>query len=159
MKIRVQDLIRTSSVIIDLKLTDKFEAIASLARFLCSVNGLPDAEAVESKILEREREMSTGIGYGIAIPHARLSGINSLCMAVARLKDGIEFESLDGVPVNLIFMMVSPASTSTEHTQVLSSLSQIMAYDDVRRELLDADTPEEFVDIIVNAENKYISIL
>jgi len=159
MKIRVQDLIQIGGIIIDLEQTEKFAATDAIARFLCAVNGLPDAEIVSAKIVERETEMSTGIGYGIAIPHARLSGIDRLYMATARSIKGIEFDSLDGMPVNLIFMMVSPASTSTEHAQVLSTLSQIMSYEDVRKSLLEASTPEAFVDIIVNAENKYISVL
>jgi len=153
---RIQDLIQKSGVVIDLKCADKFEAIGSLARFLCSVNGLPGAEDVAGRIVEREMEMSTGIGYGIAMPHARLAGIDRLYMAAARSVEGIEFNSLDEQAVNLIFMMVSPANTSTEHTQALSALSRMMSYEDVRRSLLQAETAEEFVEIIANAENKYI---
>jgi PTS system fructose-specific IIC component len=153
--VKVQDLIQRNGVIIDLKCAEKFEAINSMARFLCSVNGLSNAEEVSGKIINRETEMSTGIGFGIAIPHARLSGIDRLYMVAARAAEGIEFNSLDGLPVNLIFMMISPANTSTEHTQVLSTLSQIMAYEEVRNKLLQADTPEIFVDILAEAENKY----
>ncbi|MCL2218281.1 MAG: PTS sugar transporter subunit IIA [Chitinispirillia bacterium] len=159
MKIRIQDLIRTNCVIIDLKQAGKLEVIDSLARFLCSVSGLPNADVVSSKIVERETEMSTGIGYGIAIPHARLPGIDRLYMAAARSAEGIEFDSLDGQAVNLVFMMVSPENTSAEHTQVLSTLSQVMSYEDVRSKLMEADTPEAFVEVIAAAENKYTSIL
>jgi mannitol/fructose-specific phosphotransferase system IIA component (Ntr-type) len=156
MKIRVQDLILKNCVIIDLVPSEKLETLGVVARFLCSANGLSDAENVVDRVVEREMEMSTGIGYGIAIPHARLPGISCLYMAAARLAEGIEFDSLDGAPVNLIFMMASPASSPTDHIQVLSALSQIMSYEDVRKRLLEADTPEAFADIIANAENKYI---
>ncbi|MCL2688915.1 MAG: PTS sugar transporter subunit IIA, partial [Chitinispirillia bacterium] len=91
-----------------------------------------------------------------AIPHGRLGGINELCMAVARSAEGIEFEALDDQPVHLIFMMISPASTSEEHTSVLSALSRIMSYEEVRNKLLEVSTPDEFVDVITKAENKYI---
>jgi mannitol/fructose-specific phosphotransferase system IIA component (Ntr-type) len=154
--VKIQDLIRRNCVIIDLKCADKFEAIGSVARFLCSVNGLDGAEDVANRIVEREREMSTGIGYGIAMPHARLEGINSLYMAAARSVEGIEFNSLDEQDVNLIFMMVSPANTSTEHTQALSALSRMMSYEEVRRKLLQAATADEFVDVIAKAEDKYV---
>ena len=154
--IRVQDLLQKSGVVIDLKQTDKLEAITSMARFICSVNGLDGADEVTGKILEREEMMSTGIGYGIAIPHARLSGIDRLYMAVARVGAGIEFNSLDGLPVNLIFIMVSPANTSTEHTEALSALSRIMSYEEVRRGLLEAETPDEFLDVLAKAEDKYV---
>lgn len=159
MRTKVQDLIQKSGVITDLAPSGKFEALGTVASFLCSVNGLPDADLVAAKIVEREKEMSTGIGYGIAIPHARLVGIDRLYMAAARVAQGVEFDSLDGSPVNLIFMMVSPASTSTDHTQVLSALSQIMSYEDVRKKLLEADSPETFVEIIASAENKYIGMI
>jgi fructose-specific phosphotransferase system IIA component len=149
-------LVQKSGVVIDLQLTDKLEAIGSMARFVCSVNGLDGAEEVANRILEREEMMSTGIGYGIAIPHARLQGIDRLYMAVARSAAGIEFNSLDGLPVNLIFIMISPANTSTEHTEVLSALSRIMSYEEVRRSLLSAATPDEFLDVLAKAEDKYV---
>jgi len=156
MTTKIQDLIQKNGIIVDFKSTDKFEAIKSIASFLCSINGLPNAEAAADKIIEREAEMSTGIGLGIAIPHARLEGIDRLYMAAARSNAGIDFNSLDEQAVNLIFMMVSPANTSTEHTQALSVLSRIMSYEEVRKSLMQADTPEAFAEIIANAENKYI---
>ncbi|MDR3013631.1 MAG: PTS sugar transporter subunit IIA [Chitinispirillales bacterium] len=154
--IKIQDLLQKNSIIIDFQSKDKFEAIGSLARFLCQINGLADADEIVSKIIDREMEMSTGIGYGIAIPHARLVGIDRLYMVVARSVEGLEFNSLDEQAVNLIFVMISPANTSAEHTQVLSALSQIMSYEDVRARLLQTETSEDFIDIIASAENKYI---
>jgi len=154
--IKIKDLISKNSVIIDLKQTDKFEAIAALARFMCHVSDLANTDEVVNQIIERETEMSTGIGYGIAIPHARVPGIDRLYMASARSPDGLEWNSLDDLPVNLIFMMISPTNTSTEHTHALLTLSQIMSHEAVRQELLQTDTPETFVDIIVSAEEKYV---
>ena len=153
---KIQELIKKNGVIIDLKSADKMEALNSITRFLCSINGLTNTEEACAKIIEREMEMSTGIGFGIAIPHGRLSGINKLCMAAARSVDGIEFDALDDQPVHLIFVMISPANTSEEHTSVLSSLSRIMSYEEVRNKLRAASTPDEFVDVITKAENKYV---
>lgn len=153
---KIQELIKKNGIIIDLKATGKIEALNSIARFLCSINGLTNTEEVCAKIIERETEMSTGIGFGIAIPHGRLNGINKLCMAAARSAEGIDFDALDDQPVRLIFMMVSPANTSEEHTLALSLLSRIMSYEEVRDKLFNASTPDEFLDIITNAENKYV---
>ncbi|MDR2727665.1 MAG: PTS sugar transporter subunit IIA [Chitinispirillales bacterium] len=153
---KIQELIKKNSIIIDLKASDKTEALNSIARFLCSINGLTNTEEICAKIIERETEMSTGIGFGIAIPHGRLNGINKLCMAAARSEKGIDFDALDDQPVRLIFMMVSPANTSEEHTLALSLLSRIMSYEEVRDKLFNASTPDEFLDIITNAENKYV---
>ncbi len=153
---KIQDLIQKNSIIIDLKNTDKSQVLDQMARFMCSIYNVADPDAVSAKILEREMDMSTGIGFGIAIPHARLSGIDRLYMVAARSVEGIEFNALDEQPVHLIFMMISPASTSTEHTQILSALSRVMSYEEVRRKLLQADTAEAFRDILAKGEDKYV---
>jgi mannitol/fructose-specific phosphotransferase system IIA component (Ntr-type) len=154
--IKIRELIRENGVITDLKASDKLEAIRSMASFTCSTGGLDRAEEVAAKVLEREEEMSTGIGFGIAIPHARLTGIDRLYMAAARSATGIEYDSLDGLAVNLIFMLVSPESIPTAHTEVLSSLSRMLSYEEVRRGLSAADTAKEFADILARAEEKYV---
>jgi mannitol/fructose-specific phosphotransferase system IIA component (Ntr-type) len=154
--IKIRELIRKNCVVTDLKAADKLEAIRSMARFTCSIGGLDRAEEVADKVLEREGEMSTGIGFGIAIPHARLNDIGRLYMTAARSVGGIEYDSLDGLAVNLIFMLVSPESIPTAHTEVLSALSRMLSYEEVRRGLLSADTAEEFADILAKAEEKYI---
>ncbi|MFP4164834.1 MAG: PTS sugar transporter subunit IIA [Chitinispirillaceae bacterium] len=153
---KIQDLIHKNSIIIDLKNTNKTEVLDQMARFLCSIHSIQDPDAISSNILEREADMSTGIGFGIAIPHARFNGIDRLYMVAARSVEGIEFNALDEQPVHLIFMMISPASTSTEHTQILSSLSRIMSYEEVRKKLLQADTSEAFLDILTKSEDKYV---
>jgi mannitol/fructose-specific phosphotransferase system IIA component (Ntr-type) len=149
--IRIRDLIRRDSIIADLKAADKFEALRVVARFICSVNGLDCAEAAISNIAEREGEMSTGIGCGIAIPHARLGGIDRLYMAAARSAEGIEFDSIDGFAVNLLFMLFSPASSPDAHTEALSSLSNMLSDAEVRRGLSRAATADEFWDILARA--------
>jgi mannitol/fructose-specific phosphotransferase system IIA component (Ntr-type) len=77
-------------------------------------------------------------------------------MAAARSAAGIEFDSLDGLAVNLIFMLISPENIPTAHTEVLSALSRILSYEEVRRGLLSAGTAKEFVDILAKAEIKYV---
>lgn len=153
---KLQEILNKNSIIIDLPETDKNVFLSQMAHFMISLNGLSGADEIAAKILERESEMSTGIGYGIAIPHARISGIDRSYMVASRSKQGIEFNALDEQPVSLIFMMISPANTSIEHTQILSSLSRIMSYEEVRTKLLKAEDSEQFLDIITKSENKYI---
>ena len=153
---KLQDLLTKNTILIDLKGNDKTVLLTQIAQFMISINGLSDGDMITRKILERENEMSTGIGYGIAIPHARVSGIDHLYMVAARSVEEIEFNSIDEQPVSLIFMMISPANTSIEHTHVLSSLSRIMSYEEVRSKLLTAETSEVFLDIITRSENKYV---
>ena len=153
---KIRDLLQKNSILIDLQGTDKSEIIAQMARYLASINNLPDADSIARKILEREADMSTGIGLGIAIPHARVDKTDRVYMVAARSVKGIDFAAIDEQPVHLIFMIVSPVSTSAEHTQVLSALSRIMSYEDMRKNLLAADRPELFLDLIVKGEDKYV---
>ncbi len=153
---KLQELLTKSSIIIDLPEISKNEFLSQMAHFMISLNGLSGADEVAAKILDRESEMSTGIGYGIAIPHARISGIDRLYMVAARSAQGLEFNAIDEQPVHLVFMMISPANTSIEHTQILSSLSRIMSYEEVRTKLLKAEDSDQFLDVITKSENKYI---
>ncbi len=153
---RVQDILQKNSILIELASTDKQEVLTQMARYMVSLHGIPNGDSIAQKILERESDMSTGIGYGIAIPHGRINGIDRLYMIAGRSDNGIDFNAIDEEPVHLIFMMISPANTSTDHTNILSSLSRIMSYEDVRTKLLAADSADSFLDIIIKSENKYV---
>jgi PTS system fructose-specific IIC component len=154
--VKIKDLLQKSSIIFDPPAADKKGIITWLAAHMASINNLPDGRLIAGKILEREAEVSTGIGYGIAIPHSRVEKIDRIYMVGARSRQGIDFSSIDGQPVHLIFMLISPAGASNEHVQVLSSLSRVMSYEDMRRKLMAAKTPERFLDLLVKGEQKYV---
>ncbi len=127
-----------------------------MAQYLASLYDLKDKAMVVQKILDREAEMSTGIGFGIGIPHARMEGLDRVYMIAARITKGIEFDAIDEQPVHLIFMMLSPANTSSPYTQILSSLSRIMSYEEIRQSLIEADSAESFLAVIARGEDKYV---
>lgn len=153
---KIQDILQKKDIIIDLDPSDKDQLLSRMARFLASVHDLNDADRIEREIFERESAMSTGIGFGVAIPHARLESIDSVHLVVARCADGVEFEAIDDLPVHLIFMMVSPRNTSSAHTQVLSAISRIMQNKDVRERLLTAHDADGFLNLIIEGENRYV---
>lgn len=153
---KIRDLLSKNSVLIDLQGTNKIELLTQLADYLCSLYNVPAKQVIVQKILDREAQMSTGIGFGIAIPHARIPQVDRLYMIAARLTQGVDFSAIDEQLVYLVFMMVSPAYASTEHTQILSSLSRIMSYEDMRKKLLSAPSVEQFLDLIVKGEDKYV---
>jgi PTS system fructose-specific IIC component len=153
---KIQDLLQKNAILTDITKTDKNEVLHLMATFMATFHGLPNGEDIAAKIIERETDMSTGIGYGIAIPHARVPGIDRLYLTVGRSLAGIEFNAIDEQPVHLLFMILSPKNTSSEHTQVLSKLSRIMSYEEVRTKLLEVKTADQFVDVIVKSENKYV---
>jgi len=154
--VKIRDLLQKNSVLIDLQAADKIDIITQIAHHLASIYNLSDADLISRKILEREADVSTGIGFGIAIPHARVEKTDRVYMVAARSIKGIDFTAIDGQPVRLIFMIISPANSSTDHMQVLSSLSRIMSYEDIRKKLLAAKKPEQFLDLLVKGENKYV---
>ncbi len=153
---RIADLLQKPGILVNFKAQDKTDALTRLAHYLASLYDLKTPEYVAQKVLARESEMSTGIGYGIAIPHARIDGLDRLYMVAASISEGIEFDAIDEQPVHLIFMMLSPTNTSVDHTRILSSLSRIMSYEEIRTGLREAQTPDEFLEIIVRGEDRYV---
>ncbi|MBN1309095.1 MAG: PTS sugar transporter subunit IIA [Chitinispirillaceae bacterium] len=152
---KIQDLLQKNAILPDIAQTNKNEVLQLMATFMATLYGLPEGEDIALKIIERETDMSTGIGYGIAIPHARIPGIDRLYLVVGRSFEGIEFKAIDELPVHLLFMMLSPKNTSAEHTQILSTLSRIMSYEEVRTKLLEVKNAEGMLEVIIKSENKY----
>ncbi len=154
---KIQDILFKNAIIMDLKAAPKDEVLEQLGLFLASIHNVKDPAKLVQKILEREAEISTGIGYGIAIPHARTDLVDRVCIVAARCLKGIEFQSIDDQPVYLLFMLASPADNSDDLRKILSSLSKIMSYEHMREKLMAAGDPETFLKIIVDGENKYVS--
>jgi mannitol/fructose-specific phosphotransferase system IIA component (Ntr-type) len=155
--VKIHDVLQNNGILTDFRPSDKHDALVQLARFLASLYDLRSPELIVQKILERESEMSTGIGYGIAIPHARIEGLDRLYMVAARVRGGIEFDSLDEQPVFLVFMMVSPTNTAADHTRILSSLTRVVSYEEVRTSLMKAADAQSFREILTTGESKYVS--
>jgi fructose-specific phosphotransferase system IIA component len=154
--VRVQDILQKNAIILNLEAVTKTELLTQMAQYLASLYDLKDKPLITQKILDREAEMSTGIGFGIAIPHARIEGIDRVFMIAARLSKGIEFNAIDEQPVHLIFMMLSPANTTNPYTQILSALSRIMSYEEIRQSLIQTESAESFLGVIARGEDKYV---
>jgi nitrogen PTS system EIIA component len=154
--VKIQDILQKNGILTNLESTDKPEILAQMAKYLSTLYDIKDQDLIVRKILDREGEMSTGIGLGIAIPHARIEGIDNLYMIAGRSVKGIEFNAIDEQPVHLLFMMLSPANASSQYTNILSSLSRIMSYEEIRNSLIESDDAEKFLGILSAGENKYI---
>jgi fructose-specific phosphotransferase system IIA component len=154
--VRVQDILQKNAIILNLEAITKNELLTQMAQYLASLYDLKDKPLIVQKILDREAEMSTGIGFGIAIPHARIEGIDRVFMIAARLSKGIEFNAIDEQPVHLIFMMLSPANATNPYTQILSALSRIMSYEEIRQSLIQTDSAESFLGVLARGEDKYV---
>lgn len=150
---KVRELLVQSHVLLDVKSESKAEIIGIAARFLSTICGLLNADIVVQKMMEREAQISTGIGFGIAIPHCHIEGIERSCMVAARLAAPVDFESLDDRPVRLVFMTVSPTNTATDYGTILKTLCQILADESTRDKLLAVETAGGFVETIARAED------
>jgi PTS system fructose-specific IIA component len=105
-----------------------------------------------AKIIEREREGSTGFGRGIAVPHGKSETVNELSLSIGRSKKGIEYHSLDGRKVNLVFMVADYPDYSPEYLKLVSTLVSWLREDNFRKELLNADGKTEFIELFREKE-------
>jgi mannitol/fructose-specific phosphotransferase system IIA component (Ntr-type) len=130
-------------VALELAATGKREVIAELISLAASAGLIADAGAAESAILAREALMTTGIGQGVALPHALIPGFGRTVLAVGRSRKGIDFQALDGAPVRLVVLIVGAKGQEPFHLVLLSRLARILGDEQVRRRILDASTAEE----------------
>jgi len=151
--VKLQDILQKQHVLLDARAGDKAGLTGLLVRFLASSYGIANPDIVLQRILEREAEVSTGIGLGIAIPHCRMDGLERPCVVAARTLEPVEYDAIDDEPVRLVFMMVSPNNTVSEHTELLQRLSRILSAQRTRETLLAAHTAEEVVTALVHAED------
>lgn len=140
---------------INLNLTGKTKAeiIDEMVEILYSAGKLNDKEEYKKEILKRESQSSTGLEEGIAIPHAKTSAVKVPSIAFGLSKEGVDYESLDGEPSKLFFMIAAPANASDTHIEVLSKLTTMLLDDDIREKLLNAKEPKDVLEILGH-ENK-----
>jgi nitrogen PTS system EIIA component len=152
---KVIDFLKQDAIIAELAATTKAAALGELATQMARLN--PRVEAAELRRILEERELlaSTAIGDGIAIPHGKLDSIGELSGVLARSVPGIEFESIDGHPTHLIFMLVAPVSSTGVHLKALARLSRLFRDADFRRRLLAAPGRDEMYRVIVDEDAKY----
>ncbi len=122
---RVADLIKPDSVIADLKVADKARALRELARRAAPFVNVSEA-AMHDALTAREGLGSTGVGAGVAIPHARIAGLTGLYGLFARLGRPIDFQAIDGRPVDLVFLLLVPESAGSEHLAALACVSRAL---------------------------------
>jgi len=140
---KLSKYLRPGSIVIGLKADTKWDAIDALLALLERQSLLDDAAQVRVDVVSREEKMSTGIEYGLAIPHAKSIGARDLLMALGIAPDGIDFGSLDGKPAQAIFLVVSRKDTTGPHIQCLAEITARYGRAAVRARLLSARTPQE----------------
>lgn len=137
----IQDLIKTESVIADLKATSKKQALQDLAKRAAEVTDLHE-RAIFDVLMERERLGTTGVGNGIAIPHGKLPTLDKPYGVFARLEKPVDFDSIDEKPVDLIFLLLAPESAGADHLKALARVSRLLRDKDTCEKLRGTDNPD-----------------
>ena len=154
---KITDLLSKDAIKLNGVMSSKEEAIKQLIELMTTNGNILDKEKYKQVVLKREEEGSTGIGEGIAIPHGKTDAVTKPGLSAMVVPDGVEFNSLDGHPAKLLFLIAAPNTKDSVHLEVLSRLSTLLMDTEFRKALLNAKTPEEFLMCIDRAENVKIS--
>ena len=146
------DLLTIDRIKIPLQSGTKDDVLRELVQVIIDDNGVSEPDEVLRAVREREAVLSTGIGNGVAIPHGKSAMVPDLVMAAGRTASPVEFDSLDGQPVRLLFMLIGPETAAGPHIKALSRISRLIRKDYVREQLINAQTAEEFYRGLQEAE-------
>ena len=149
---RITDLLKPQSIDLNAVVADKPAAVERLVDLMEAGGNLADKALYKARVLAREAEGSTGIGEGIAIPHAKTEAVKTPGLASMIVRAGVDYESLDEEPAFLFFLIAAPAGGENVHLEVLSRLSRMLMDDEFHEALMNAKTPEEYLHIIDEAE-------
>ncbi len=153
---KLMEFIVEDAIIPDLKSTDKVAVIQEM------VDALKDANSIEEKdikdimkaLIKREELGSTGIGKGVAVPHTKHPCIKEIIGIVARSADGVEFDALDGEPVYILFLLLSPNDSAGTHLSALERISNVIRDEDFRKFMKEASTKAEIIDLLKEVDEE-----
>lgn len=149
---RITELLSPQRIVLGAKVADKAAAIHTMTVLLNAGGCLRDAALYEREVLDREAQGSTGVGGGVAIPHAKSAGVAVPALAAMTLCEELEYGSLDGAPVRLLFQIAVPDTDANLHVAVLADLARLLMDPDFCTRLLEAKTPDEFLQVIADRE-------
>jgi fructose PTS system EIIBC or EIIC component len=155
---RVCDVLTTSSVAVHVTLDNKPDVLQYMVHLLDKQGSIEDVVRVQEEIFKRETIMSTGVGKGFAFPHAKTGAVQKPVGALLTLEKPIEYQSLDGQPVNIIFMLLGQENAVGAHLRLLSRISRLMNSDEFRQKLLAAETPEAALELINEEETQKLDV-
>jgi fructose-specific phosphotransferase system IIA component len=146
------DLLTPDRIKIPLKARSKDDILRELVQVIRDENSVNDGDELLRAVREREAVLSTGIGNGVAIPHGKSPVVPNLVMAAGCTTEPVDFDSLDGQPVRLFFLLVGPETAAGPHIKALSRISRLVRRDDARERLLQSKSSEEFFRALQEAE-------
>jgi len=143
----IRDVLKPAFINLDLQATDKQAAIRELANTFVHKGAVTNDSVYLDAVMKREEESTTGIGFGVAIPHGKSAAVTEPSLGFGRSQAGIEYDSMDGKPVHLMFLIAVPETSNDEHLKILSKLSRKLMHEDVRQKLMTVADVEEIYQI------------
>lgn len=153
MDLRISDFLKPEAIMMEISANNKLEAIRALVDFMAERKIADNREELYRALAKRENLESTGIGDGIAIPHARTDAVKDLILVFARAPGGIDFSAIDGKPSQIIFLIASPENKKSEYIIMLAKLSRMLRKAAVREKLRNAGDPREIIAVIKEHED------
>jgi mannitol/fructose-specific phosphotransferase system IIA component (Ntr-type) len=151
--VRLSELLSPSRIRVPLKSHDKAGILGELVDLLLPTPGAAtDREEVLEAVLERERQFPTGIGFGVAVPHGKTPALSGLGVVAGTSSEPVSYETVDGQPVRLFFLMAGPETMAGTHVKAISRIARLVRHETVRSRLLGARTPDEFYRVLCEAE-------
>lgn len=150
---KILDALHKDAILSDLKSLDKKGVLEELVAPVSQISGISHDHLVRV-LMDRERLGSTGIGSGIGIPHGKLKDLESLILGFGLSKKGVDFESMDGSPTHIFFLLVTPENSTGVHLKLLARISKILKNETFREKLLKANDSDEIYSIIMEEEEK-----
>jgi fructose-specific phosphotransferase system IIA component len=142
------DILSINCIKAPLASADKLGAIGELVEVLAATGRVRDAAALKDAVWTREQTRTTGIGHGLAIPHGKSGGVESLAMAIGKPAKPMDFQAIDAKPVRLVVLLASPPDRTSDHIQALARISRLMTMEDFREKIYAAQSPEEIFELI-----------
>ena len=151
---KILDVLYPDAILPDLQATDKKGALEELVTPVARQADV-DAKEMVQVLMDRERLGSTGIGEGIGIPHGKMKSLESLHLGIGVSRRGIEFESIDGKPVHICFLLVTPENSTGLHLRMLARISRILKNEPFREKLLEAEGREDIYEAIRKEDEEF----
>jgi fructose-specific phosphotransferase system IIA component len=155
---KVHELLNPKYILTDFKSDNKDKVINELVDLLKDDERVIDLEEVRKCVFDREKIMSTGVGKGFAIPHGKTNSVTDIIAVFGKSREPIEYNSLDGEPVNLVFLMIGKDTLVSKHIKLLSRISRLMNNDEFREKLVKADSKESILKIFEEEEQSYSDV-
>ena len=151
---KISEILVPQTIQVAQRISSKIELIDALMTLACKTGKVIDKDLVKAEVLKREEIMSTGIGDGIAIPHAKSNYVSDTICSIVILNESVEYNSIDGKPVNIAFLLLGRENNVGSHLRVLSKISRFLSSKDNIESLIKCKTPKDVYDYLVSIDEK-----